>query len=50
METIKMTSSEFLKQIKLGFIIQVKCISVFIKQCELVDLKGNKTFVFIDIK
>ena len=50
METIKMTSAEFLKQISLGFIIQIKCISVFIKQCELLDLKGNKKTVLINIK
>ncbi len=41
METIKMNISDYTNQIKLGYLEQVKSISVYIKLIKKYDLKGG---------
>jgi hypothetical protein len=49
MKTIKLTPAQYLKQIELGYIIPVKCLSVFKKPVLLLGLTSTEELI-IDLK
>tara|TARA_R110002167_G_scaffold168632_1_gene366419 strand:+ start:421 stop:579 length:159 start_codon:yes stop_codon:yes gene_type:complete len=50
MNTLNLTSAEYLKGIELGFLEPIKCLSVFEKKVTLYKLCGRKETVTVKIK